>query len=290
MGKFLRDHPISGAALYAGPFITLIGFVMDAFHMAEILPPPIIEGIGATAFFLAIIGILNKWYRDAISPAQATSRARSSRSLKQALGQATTNETDASASLFRAIVIGVALLGAFFGVLGMYVVYRYAEYRDAINNTRLDIAQVVPIPPDAPRPPNASPGLFVNIFALTHRFYPTVGPRWGTKFEYPPAALSQQDEDKIMKIVDAGIAAPTRNGPEDYPGSGSGVWTSAYDQKFTTDEWKEVLSGQKYAYLFIQVNYFVQDKIRVTEHCLYFGQDFPSAHRCLGHNRVYTRG
>jgi hypothetical protein len=61
--KFLRDHPLPGVGLAVGPFITLLGFVMDGYHLLTFgLPPVALQGLGALIFFISIIGILYKWW------------------------------------------------------------------------------------------------------------------------------------------------------------------------------------------------------------------------------------
>jgi hypothetical protein len=63
--QFLRAHPIPGAALFVGPFLFILGLILDAHHLLESgFPPQYLEALGAIVFVLAIIGILFKWWNE----------------------------------------------------------------------------------------------------------------------------------------------------------------------------------------------------------------------------------
>jgi hypothetical protein len=63
--EFLRTHPIPGSALFVGPFIFVLGLVIDAHHLIELgFPPQDLEALGAVIFALAVIGVLYKWWSE----------------------------------------------------------------------------------------------------------------------------------------------------------------------------------------------------------------------------------
>jgi hypothetical protein len=291
VGKFLRDHPIGGAALYIGPLLTIIGFVMDALHAAEVFPPPILEAIGLAIFFAGVIGILHQWYLKAISPAGEMPPLAASPQPRRPRIASTASAADrkASGSLFRAMIVGIAIIGAFFGSLVMYTIYRYGTYRDAIENTRLEIANTVIYPPGAPRLPSAAHGLFINYYTINRGFYTIIGPQVLSVIKYYDHQISLEDIDTEMKILDIKIGEPNKNGDEIYPNH-IGPWFSGTDEQIDNQKWNTVIEGKAVILELAEIKYLVEGVLRITESCHLITKGFPATNNCPNHNRIFTKG
>jgi hypothetical protein len=279
---FWRAHPIAGAAIYVSPIIIFIGFIMDAIHMAELFPPPIIEGIGAVIFCLGMIGILHKWYYTAIVDKRAAipPARRRARSAPAQAGE--------SASLFSTIILSLVFFGVFVGMVATYAINRYGAYRDGIENTRLEVSNIALVPPGAYRAGHTTTNLSANIFTYSRGFYTVSGMTRNYAYKLSDHRLSVEEESREIKVVDAGIDAPVQQGSEIYPNH-LGEWFSIA-ANVTDDEWRDITSGNKFLYLFVELQYYVEGNVRVTEYCVYIDREFPSVHTCIDHNRVFTKG
>jgi hypothetical protein len=63
--KFIFSHPIPGAGLFVGSLFTVLGYMIDGYHLNKLgFPPQILEALGALIFFLSTSGVLYKWWAE----------------------------------------------------------------------------------------------------------------------------------------------------------------------------------------------------------------------------------
>lgn len=278
--KFLRDHPLPGVGLAVGPFITLLGFAMDGYHLLTLgLPPVALQGLGAFIFFISIIGILYKWWITDQIPIMGVS------------GKAPKIPHGPNRSVISPWWGVVSLSALLIATNIIWIVHEFMRASPDIsgnNITRLVIANAFFFPPGVQKPQGACPGILVNvrtenagdeiISSMTHNYI----------FEYPDRLLTRDEEEKFMKIVDSGTLAPTAGGIDVLPHS-SKEWFSVYDKKFTEADWSYVMAGNTLVYLFVELKYLVSSHIQVTEWCVMLTKNFPSVHDCIGHNRAFAQ-
>lgn len=65
------------------------------------------------------------------------------------------------------------------------------------------------------------------------------------------------------------------------PPGGPGSYLTMEDQRFTPEDWREVIGGKSTIYFFAVFKYDVGDKTKIADICLLYNKDFPAVHNCL---------
>lgn len=159
---------------------------------------------------------------------------------------------------------------------------RYAQWQKDVEGTFLELLFTdFDVNFTMPKYP-----LTVNITAVNHGYLPVVGPVSDYSFEYPKQDLTPEQLDHSFRVLDAKIGNPVDNG--EYMSANSDTWSTAMDERFTTEQWNNFLSDQLKIYLLVRFKYLVSGYVKITDSCvLYrqFDQPKPHPHLCGRHNK-----
>jgi hypothetical protein len=100
-------------------------------------------------------------------------------------------------------------------------------------------------------------------------------------------------EELTNKEIDDEFSDISRRLPEkdlfsnSLPVGGSGSYITMQDEKYTPDDWQDVLSGKMMIYMFSTFKYDVGDKTKNSDICLVYNKDYPAVHNCYRNNKTY---
>jgi hypothetical protein len=100
-------------------------------------------------------------------------------------------------------------------------------------------------------------------------------------------------EELSNKEIDDELSDVTRRVPErelfsnSIPVGGPGDFGTMQDERYTPDDWQQVLKGKLMIYMFAVFKYDVGEKHKISDICLVYNKDFPSVHNCYRNNRTY---
>jgi hypothetical protein len=156
-----------------------------------------------------------------------------------------------------------------------------------LSEIRLNILHAYIYPPGDDNKKNPAGALIEFSPANNH---PIVGVSHNAQLKFYEKIISKQEEDAQMKIVEAPMLPPRREGNEVPPGQAPSF--SIYDPNITIDEWKNMTQGNGMIYIFAIAKYYGTEnaeKIRVTEFCRFITRTPLVLHSCDSHNRIYTQ-
>jgi len=165
--------------------------------------------------------------------------------------------------------------------VGTNLYNNWTTYKEKLDQTSL---LVIPIP----RPPvldrNQSFGVDVhwgNSGPLTIR-----GVRRQHHFEYPKQIMSTADIDKQYPPLSAALAQQDIPLLDELRPGAPGEWRTLTDERFTATDWKNVMNGSLFVYMFATFRYLVDDTSKDTEVCMIITTDYPQVHKCEQHNQT----
>jgi hypothetical protein len=99
--------------------------------------------------------------------------------------------------------------------------------------------------------------------------------------------MSKSDIDKQYLQLSAALSQQEVSLLDELRPGAPGEFRTIEDQRFTEADWKNVLNGSLIAYVFAEFRYLVDDTTKDTEVCIFITSDYPSIHKCPGHNRTF---
>jgi hypothetical protein len=129
----------------------------------------------------------------------------------------------------------------------------------------------------------------IDLFGADPGNLPAEGLRSHERFEYPNAELTAEEENRLFRSVDAETDDPLPGGSGLFPHDTNHFFT-AEDKRMTKEQWDDFKAGKHKTYLLGEFKYLVGGYIKITEFCAFWqNTDFPSAHKCRGHNNWHWK-
>jgi hypothetical protein len=166
--------------------------------------------------------------------------------------------------------------------VGTTLYNNWTTYKEKLDQTSL---VVIPIP--HPPIPDHNQSFGVDLHWGDSGPLRVQGIRREHHFEYPKQEMSRSDIDKQYLQLSAALSQQEVPLLDELRPGAPGEFRTIEDQRFTESDWKNVLNGSLIAYVFAEFRYLVDDTTKDTEVCIFITSDYPSIHKCPGHNRTF---
>jgi hypothetical protein len=199
------------------------------------------------------------------------------RSKKRSSSQARNRQVKNNTAIFLGTSI---IISTIIAVGGAWVIFNWPTQLQ-YDQTRL-VFTTIPLPPL----PDIHQSLGYHVFFNNSGPLETSNYRLQYKFKSTKEPLTIKETDD--EFDDVSHHMPDKDlFSNSLPVGGGGSYITLSDDKYTLDDWREVLGGRLLIYMFVTFKYEVGGKKKDSDICLFFNKNCPAVHNCYRNNKTY---
>jgi hypothetical protein len=175
-----------------------------------------------------------------------------------------------------AIVITL-LASALIIVAGLYGITTYTEWKRDLESTYVFAvpSRVIPWGTDQ------ALKFGIDIQPINPGNLAITSNEYDYEYDYFNGEMTESEQDKRFRGLDARIGDPTDNGINIPPHSGKYYYKTFDDKNMTQERWDNFIKRKEYIYLFVVYRYLVSGYLKETQVCIFFAAaDGLSVHVC----------
>ena len=164
------------------------------------------------------------------------------------------------------LLVAIIAVGVASGI-GIYAINYYTTWQRDVDKTYIFPVFPATITVWADKKPQP---FGVTLTGINVGNLPMISPYHNHRFEYPDRELTPEEEDRVMRGVDAALDVPPPSAGEMVPQAG--VFFTFQDSRITKEQWDDFMAGKTKIYVFIEYKYSVSVYSKATEVCFFFAK------------------